>query len=69
MSSITSSSFQDHIDAGNKSSTCDLVLKEKHLHNEQYNKSSCESVLNQIGESACSAENDMFSLKLTQISS
>ena len=62
--SIISSSFQDHIDAG-KNKSCDLVLKEKNLHNEQYNKSACESALNQLGESDASGENDMFSLKLT----
>ena len=46
------------------------MLKEKNLHHEQYNKSDPQSVLQQIGESAaCSGENDMFSLKLTQISS
>ena len=67
MSSI-SSSFQDHINAGVKPS-CELVLKEKNLHTEQYNKVSHEAALNQIGDSACSGENDMFSLKLTQISS
>lgn len=39
------------------------------MHSEQYNKDACESALSQIGDSACSGENDMFSLKLTQISS
>lgn len=67
--STISSSFQDHIDAGKASNSCPLVLKETNLHNEQYNKSPQEQVLNQIPESTCPAENDMFSLKLTQISS
>ena len=67
--SIISSSFQDHIDADKASSSCPLVLKETNLNTGQYNKNPCDSVLNQIGDSACPGENDMFSLKLTQISS
>ena len=59
---LSSSSFQDHIDAG-KDSSCDLILKEKNCQ-QQYNKVDTKSVLDQIAES-CSGENDMFSLKLT----
>lgn len=68
MSSI-SSSFQDHIDANKASSACPLVLKDTNLNTEKYNKTQCESALDQICEGPNSGENDMFSLKLTQISS
>ena len=70
MSSMHSSSFQDHIDADKAASTaCPLVLKENNLHTEQFNKSQCQSALQQICDDPSSGENDMFSLKLTQISS
>lgn len=39
----SSSSFQDHIDAG-KDSSCDLILKEKNCQ-QQYNKVDTKSVL------------------------
>ena len=68
MSSI-SSSFQDHIDAKPASDECALVLKENNLNTEKYNNSQCQSALQQISDDTCSGENDMFSLKLTQISS
>ena len=59
----SSSSFQEHIDAG-KNGSCDLILKERDCQL-QYNKVDTQAVLSQIAETSCSGEGDMFSLKLT----